>query len=104
MGRFDFVSGDKQGFTAYFDNELKLHRTKLVGAGEFYEKHVGSLLTPPSKKEVSDFPQLVKHELKIEAKTDVVFSGLGWIRVTGPAKIAAWAPDGVAVVIRKAII
>lgn len=104
LGRFDFVSGNKQGFTAYFDNELQLHRTKLAGAGEFYEKHVGSLLTPPSKKEVSDFPQLVKHELKIEAKTDVVFSGLGWIRVTGPAKIAAWAPDGVAVVTRKAII
>ncbi len=104
LGRFDFVSGDKQGFTAYFDNELKLHRTKLAGAGEFYEKHVGSLLTPPSKKEVADFPQLVKHELKIEAKTDVVFSGLGWIRVTGPAKIAAWAPEGVAVVTRKAII
>lgn len=104
LGRFDFVSGDKQGFTAYFDNELKLHRTRLAGAGEFYEKHVGSLLTPPSKKEVSDFPQLVKHELKIEAKTDVVFSGLGWIRVTGPAKIAAWAPEGVAVVTRKAII
>ena len=104
LGRFDFVSGNKQGFTAYFDNELQLHRTKLAGAGEFYEKHVGFLLTPPSKKEVSDFPQLVKHELKIEAKTDVVFSGLGWIRVTGPAKIAAWAPDGVAVVTRKAII
>lgn len=104
LGRFDFVSGDKQGFTAYFDNELKLHRTKLAGAGEFYEKHVGSLLTPPSKKEVSDFPQLVKHELKIEAKTDVVFSGLGWIRVTGPAQIAVWAPEGVAVVTRKAII
>ena len=104
LGRFDFVSGDKQGFTAYFDNELKLHRTKLVGAGEFYEKHVGSLLAPPSKKEEADFPQLVKHELKIEAKTDVVFSGLGWIRVTGPAKIVAWAPEGVAVVTRKAII
>ena len=104
LGRFDFVSGDKQGFTAYFDNELKLHRTKLVGAGEFYEKHVGSLLAPPSKKEVADFPQLVKHELKIETKTDVVFSGLGWIRVTGPAKIVAWAPEGVAVVTRKAII
>ena len=104
LGRFDFLSGDKQGFTTYFDNELQLHRTKLAGAGEFYEKHVGSLLAPPSKKEVADFPQLVKHELKIEAKTDVVFSGLGWIRVTGPAKIVAWAPEGVAVVTRKAII
>lgn len=104
LGRFDFLSGDKQGFTAYFDNELQLHRTKLAGAGEFYEKHVGSLLTPPSKKEVADFPQLVKHELKIETKTDVVFSGLGWIRVIGPAQIAVWAPEGVAVVTRKAII
>ena len=104
LGRFDFVSGNKQGFTAYFDNELQLHRTKLAGAGEFYEKHVGSLLTPPSKKEVADFPQLVKHELKIETKTDVVFSGLGWIRVVGPAQVVAWVPEGVAVVTRKAII
>ena len=104
LGRFDFVSGDKQGFTAYFDNELKLHRTKLAGAGEFYEKHVGSLLTPPSKQELPTFPKLVKHELKIETKIDVVFSGLGWIRVVGPAQVAAWVPEGVAVVTRKAII
>ncbi|MFZ2571260.1 MAG: hypothetical protein WAX08_07535, partial [Streptococcus suis] len=33
-----------------------------------------------------------------------VFSGLGWIRVNEKAKIAAWAPMGVDVVIRKAII
>lgn len=104
LGRFDFVSGDKQGFTAYFDNELKLHRTKLAGAGEFYNKHVGSLLTPPSKQELPTFPKLVKHELKIETKIDVVFSGLGWIRVVGPAQVAAWVPEGVAVVTRKAII
>ncbi|HEK9951970.1 TPA: ribosome biogenesis GTPase YqeH, partial [Streptococcus equi subsp. equi] len=39
---------------------------------------------------------------------DVVFSGLGWIRVNAnketATKVAAWAPDGVAVVVRKAII
>ncbi len=27
--RFDFVAGDKRGFTAYFDNELKLPQAKL---------------------------------------------------------------------------
>ena len=27
LGRFDFVSGERQGFTAFFDNELQLHRT-----------------------------------------------------------------------------
>ncbi|EGV08294.1 hypothetical protein HMPREF1042_1789 [Streptococcus constellatus subsp. pharyngis SK1060 = CCUG 46377] len=42
--------------------------------------------------------------MKIETKTDVVFSGLGWIRVIGPAQIAVWAPEEVAVVTRKAII
>lgn len=104
LGRFDFISGEKQGFTAYFDNNLQLHRTKSRGADAFYDKHVGGLLTPPDKKELEDFPQLVKHEFTLKEKTDVVFSGLGWIRVKGPARIAAWAPQGVAVVTRKALI
>ncbi|MGT2751046.1 ribosome biogenesis GTPase YqeH [Streptococcus orisasini] len=104
LGRFDFLQGNKQGFTAYFDNNLKLHRTKLAGADAFYEKHAGELLTPPDKKELADFPQLVRHEFSIDGKTDIVFSGLGWIRLAGQAKIAAWAPQGVAVVTRKALI
>ena len=48
------------------------------------------------------------HEFTIKDKTDVVFSGLGWIRVQGkadqPTIVAAWAPEGVGVVVRKAII
>ena len=55
LGRFDFISGEKQGFTAFFDNELKLHRTKLEGASAFYDKHVGTLLTPPNSKEKKIF-------------------------------------------------
>lgn len=104
LGRFDFISGDRQGFTAFFDNELKLHRTKLQGAGEFYKTHAGTLLVPPTSKELKDFPELVCHEFTIKEKTDVVFSGLGWIRVNEAARIAAWAPKGVDVVLRKAII
>ena len=104
LGRFDFIAGEKQGFTAFFDNELKLHRTKLEGASDFYDKHLGILLTPPNSKEKEDFPKLVKHVFTIKDKTDLVISGLGWIRVTGTAKVAVWAPEGVAVVTRKAII
>ena len=104
LGRFDFVEGERQSFTAYFDNELKLHRTKLEGATEFYNKHVGSLLMPPGPKDLEEFPALVKHEFTIKEKTDVVISGLGWIRVNQVAKVAAWAPEGVAVMLRKAII
>ena len=104
LGRFDFIAGEKQGFTAFFDNELKLHRTKLEGASAFYDKHLGTLLTPPNSKEKEDFPKLVQHVFNIKEKTDLVISGLGWIRVTGTAKVAVWAPEGVAVVTRKVII
>ena len=104
LGRFDFISGERQGFTAFFENTLDLHRTKLAGADDFYQKHAGTLLVPPSSQELADFPKLVRHEFSIKEKTDIVFSGLGWIRVNDKAKIAAWAPKGVDVVIRKAII
>ena len=104
LARFDFIAGERQSFTVYVDNELKLHRTKLSGASDFYDKHAGSLLVPPSSKEIADFPKLVKHEFTITDKTDLVFSGLGWIRVSSPARVAAWAPEGVAVLTRKAII
>lgn len=104
LGRFDFISGERQGFTAFFENTLDLHRTKLAGADEFYQKHAGTLLVPPSSQELADFPKLVRHEFSIKEKTDIVFSGLGWIRVNEKANIAAWAPKGVDVVIRKAII
>lgn len=104
LGRFDFISGERQGFTAFFENTLDLHRTKLAGADEFYQKHAGTLLVPPSSQELAGFPKLVRHEFSIKEKTDIVFSGLGWIRVNEKANIAAWAPKGVDVVIRKAII
>lgn len=104
LARFDYVSGDKQGFTAYFDNNLRIHRTKLAGADAFYEKHLGNLLEPPSQKDKDDFPKLIRHDFTITDRTDIVFSGLGWIRVNGAAKVSAWAPEGVAVLTRKALI
>ncbi|MGT2929430.1 ribosome biogenesis GTPase YqeH [Streptococcus dentasini] len=108
LARFDFIKGDKQGFTAYFDNNLDLRRTKLAGADDFYDKHQGDLLVPPHAKDLAEFPALVRHEFTVTDKIDIVYSGLGWIRVKAsssqPVKVAAWAPDGVGVVIRKALI
>ncbi|MFS1663243.1 ribosome biogenesis GTPase YqeH [Streptococcus sp. zg-JUN1979] len=108
LARFDFVKGAKQGFTAYVDNNLAIHRTKLEGASSFYEKHKGGLLTPPSAKAADSLPRLVRHDFTIKDKMDVVYSGLGWIRVKGskdsPVVLSAWAPEGVGVMLRKAII
>ncbi|WP_172209333.1 ribosome biogenesis GTPase YqeH [Pseudolactococcus hodotermopsidis] len=104
LARFDYIKGDKQGFTGFFDNNLTLHRTKLDGAADFYAKHAGGLLVPPMIDEVANFPKLIRKEFSLKEKTDIVFSGLGWIRVAQPAVIAAWVPEGVDVLVRKSLI
>lgn len=99
LGRFDFISGARQGMTAYFDNELNIHRTKLEGATEFYEKHKGELLAPALVG-----AKLVRKEFSVKEKSDIVFNGLGWVRVPERAVVAAWVPEGVDTVMRKALI
>lgn len=89
---------------AYFDNNLPIHRTKLSNADEFYQKHIGSLLTPPTKDEKDDFPELEKYEFHISEKSDVVFEGLGWITVPAKTTVAAWVPKGVGALVRRAMI
>lgn len=104
LARFDFIEGERSSFTVYASNDLLIHRTKLENADQFYEKHVGNLLQPPRANEVEEFPKLARFEFSIKEKTDVVFAGLGWITVTKPCRIAGYAPVGVDVVIRKALI
>lgn len=105
VARFDYVQGDKKhGFTVYVENTLLIHRTKLENADAFYEKHFGELLTPPSPESIEDFPELVRFEFKTNQKSDLVFEGLGWITVPADVVVAGWAPKGVAVLIRKAMI
>lgn len=104
LARFDFISGERQSFVAYVSNDIDIHRTKLVNANSFYEKHMGGLLQPPRPDEVATFPKLRRFEFSIKDKTDIVFAGLGWITVSTPCVIAGWAPEGVDVVIRKALI
>lgn len=106
LARFDYISGGRRSFTCYISNELNIHRTKLENADELYENHAGEMLTPPRTSQLEEFPEMVKREFTIkEAKTDVVFSGLGWVTVNEPgAKIAAHVPKGVNVMIRKSLI
>ena len=104
MARFDFIQGPKSGITAYFENNLPIHRTKLDNADQFYVKHAGVLLTPPEKVNLEDLPPLKRHEFKTTEKTDIVIDGLGWVTVPGQVVVAAWAPKGVSVLTRKAMI
>jgi len=102
LARFDFELGERTPITAYFENNLSLHRTKLIGADDFYDKHAGELLTPSPQE--STTTNLIRHEFNITEKSDIVFAGLGWISIPAGIKIAGWAPQGVSVLIRKAMI
>ncbi|WP_404329350.1 ribosome biogenesis GTPase YqeH [Mesobacillus maritimus] len=106
LARFDYLSGGRRSFTCYLSNELNIHRTKLEKANELYKNHVGEMLTPPREEQLTEFPELVRYEFNIkEPKTDIVFSGLGWMTVNeAGAKVAAHVPKGVQVMLRKSLI
>lgn len=104
LARFDFVAGERASFTAFMANDIEIHRTKLEKADAFYEKHVGGLLQPPRPDEVADFPELVRFEFSVKEKTDIVFAGLGWVTVQKPGVVCGWAPKGVDVLRRKALV
>lgn len=106
LSRLDFVKGEHQPFVCYMSNLLNIHRTKLEKADELYANHLGELLTPPMKDHLEGWPKLIKHSFKIPAQpTDIVFSGLGWVTLKGNGAIVeAYAPEGVAVTLRKALI
>lgn len=105
LARFDYIKGEgKQSFVAYASNELDIHRTKLDKADHLFENQVGKLLTPPfnPSEEIID---MKKSTFKVKEPSDIVFSGLGWIKVNSSnAEVAAYAPKGIDVFIRKSLI
>lgn len=106
LARLDFVEGGRQSFICHVSNDLYIHRTKIEKADELYDEHLGELLYPPGDQSKKELPVLVGHELRIkEEKMDIVFSGLGWVTVSGKGTtVKAYAPEGVGVSIRKSLI
>lgn len=105
LARMDYVKGAKQPFVCYVSNRLYIHRTKLSNADGFFQKHRGKLLSPP--KDPAQLPSWTRHRFTLtgKEKVDIVISGLGWI-ACGKEKgeVDVWAPKGVQVVTRSAII
>jgi ribosome biogenesis GTPase YqeH len=106
LARLDYVKGGRRPFVCYMSNELHIHRTKLEHADELYQKHLGELLQPPRSSYSEQLPPLVAHHFTLkEPKTDIVFSGLGWVTCHEPgAQIVAYAPKGVGVMLRRSLI
>lgn len=106
LARFDFIKGEKQSFVCHFSNRIQIHRTKTENADQLYERHLGELLSPPSKKSIDKLPPLIRNEYRInETNTDIVFPGLGWITVKEKdSTIAAHSPQDVSVSLRSSFI
>ncbi len=106
LARLDYERGGRRSLVCHMANDLSIHRTKLENADELYRNHVGEMLHPPRKNELDQFPELIRQEFTIkEGKTDIVFSGLGWVTVNEPgAKVSAYVPKGVSVMLRRSLI
>lgn len=106
LARLDYIKGGRSSFTCYFSNDLQIHRTKLEKADTLYENHKGGLLSPPRESDLEHFPPFTRQEFSIkEQKTDIVFSGLGWVTINEASVIvAAHVPKGVRVYLRKSLI
>lgn len=108
LARFDFVRGERQSFTSFASNAIKIHRTKLERADELYAEHKGELLKPPTGEDLEQLPPWTKHAFTIPRgkRQDVMISGLGWIKVNGDsgAELVVHSPKGTKVVVRDSLI
>ena len=104
VARVDYVEGEKNSLTFYTPQKIDLHRTKREKATEFYAKHKGGILTPPSKESAVDYPELVKTRFTVKRKSDIVIAGLGWVTVHNPGVVEVWRPKQVNVMIRDSVI
>lgn len=102
--RVDYTSGERNSFTFYTPQTIELHRTKLEKADAFYERHAGTILTPPTGDFMKLYPQLTKQTFSIKEKSDLVIAGLGWVTIQKPGTVTVWSPKEVDVIKRDSII
>lgn len=112
LARIEIVSGKPFFFTSFFSPEVKVHPGKLDDAANFTERHIGGLLKPPSSPEAFErLGEWTGKSLTAEGEgwkrscLDIVFSGLGWVAVTGSGsmQVRVCVPRGVGVFTREAL-
>ena len=114
------VPGSTMYLTVWVSDEVRTHLGKTANAGQLYDAHVGRDLTPPVAADEADLEgrikrdmaKLVPTEVSVvgdswkESSVDVCIAGLGWVGVGvgGEARLTVWAPPGVAITTRDALV
>jgi len=111
LARVELAEGRPYYLTAFFSPDVKIHLGPALNAADFVEKHVGQLLTPPSSPagyaalgelDTQDIAFDGGHSWK-KAFVDIVFSGLGWVSLTGcqPVTLRVTRPKTVGLFARE---
>ena len=122
LARLDVTSvpGSTMYVTVWVSDEVRTHLGKTSNAAAFFGAHVGRDLTPPIAADEDDLDRRIKQEMPTpvptevvitgnnwkESSVDVCIAGLGWVAVgvSGEARVTVWAPPGVAITTRDAIV
>jgi hypothetical protein len=95
--------------TFFIQSNVPIHRTKLARDDTFYQRHVGTLLSPPTTADLARNERLLlrtQHNFALkQQKRDIVVAGLGWLSLkAGGASVEVLAPEGVHVYEQEAIV
>lgn len=82
--RIDYVEGDKNSFTVFVSNDLKIDKLNMY-------KH-------------EDLKDLYKHELEIGYHKDLVINGLGFIKIVDKAKIDVYIDKDIEIFERDSLV
>ena len=104
LARIDFIKGLPSSFVVNVSENVSVHRTKMLNATDFYNKHVTTLLTPPFEKEGELKFKVHQFPLDREEKRDIVIPGLGFITVKGTGIVRLYTPYGITAYQREALI
>ena len=85
IARVDYNYGNKNSFTLFMSNGLKISQVNITTHTEKYK-------------------DLEKHVFPLEGNQDIVINGLGYIKITGPGEVTIWAPKNVDVSLRSSMI
>ena len=85
IARMDYNSGNKNSFTLFVSNGLKISQINIT-------------------THVDKYKDLEKYTFDITGEQDVVINGLGYIKIINPGTVTIWAPKNVNVSLRNSMI
>lgn len=105
FARIDFLDCERCSIITNFANNLLIHRTKLENANEFYDKHKDDILIHPTPVERERLGEFKTKDYNLDGKkTDICFSGLGYVTLVVNGKIRVHYFENTKIIKREAII